>query len=304
MALIKSQLIKIHRAPNTFFTITTDHDKILTSSVHHHLESEIIYIARGTGQFVIGKSQHKFSEGDVIFIGPGIPHCFFFQSQEPHQAFADAETIHFYFGAVNQILKNICSASNSRIQGLLANAKKGILIPKNKSASVAAFIQKIAAGGKADFLHFLNLMFLIDEVVGAQNIIYKHPVNYLKTKNINKPIRLIWDYILANYTQAIDIRNLAGMANISPKSFSRYFKTESGYNYISFLMELRINYACELLRKDDLTIKQVCFQSGFNSLTGFHRQFKKNKGITPLEFLKKSQLESKTKTELVYTDFI
>ncbi|MNW05530.1 TCP pilus virulence regulatory protein [compost metagenome] len=53
-----------------------------------------------------------------------------------------------------------------------------------------------------------------------------------------------------------------------------------------FLIEIRLKHACQLLRKGDLSVKQVSYESGFSSLAGFHRHFKEMTGMSPLKYQK------------------
>ena len=89
-----------------------------------------------------------------------------------------------------------------------------------------------------------------------------------------------------NFTRKIQLEDVSALINLSPKSFCRYFKSRTNKVFFTFLNEVRIGHACKLLIERDLNITQVCFESGFNHLSNFNRQFKKIKKITPSEFQK------------------
>jgi len=76
------------------------------------------------------------------------------------------------------------------------------------------------------------------------------------------------------------------MANRSPAAFCRFFKKRTRKTYITFLNEVRIQEACSLLLKPDLNISEICFQTGFNNISNFNRQFKKITGFTPKGYRK------------------
>ncbi|MBS1567470.1 MAG: helix-turn-helix transcriptional regulator, partial [Bacteroidetes bacterium] len=83
----------------------------------------------------------------------------------------------------------------------------------------------------------------------------------------------------------------AAMANLTVEAFCKYFKTRTRKTYINFLNEIRINNACRLLSASEEPVTGICFASGFNNLSHFNRLFKKNNGMTPLEYRKKHRLD-------------
>ncbi len=79
-------------------------------------------------------------------------------------------------------------------------------------------------------------------------------------------------------------KRLPGVANISPNSFCRYFKSRTRKTYSQFLIEIRVGHACKLLIENNLSIKQLCYESGFNNFTSFHKYFKLITSKSPLTY--------------------
>ena len=74
------------------------------------------------------------------------------------------------------------------------------------------------------------------------------------------------------------------------KSFSSsYFERET---FSAFLNDLRIGHACKLLIEDELNVTQVCYESGFNNISYFNRQFKKMKNKNPLKYRNEFHLKN------------
>jgi transcriptional regulator GlxA family with amidase domain len=96
----------------------------------------------------------------------------------------------------------------------------------------------------------------------------------------------IYEYSLRNFKGKIQLEEIASIANISPNSFCRYFKSRTRKTYSQFLIELRVGRACKLLIENNLSIKQLCFESGFNNFTSFHKYFKQITGKSPLSYQK------------------
>ncbi|MEP1954955.1 MAG: AraC family transcriptional regulator, partial [Algoriphagus sp.] len=96
----------------------------------------------------------------------------------------------------------------------------------------------------------------------------------------------ILDYILKNFKEKITLQEVSSMANMSESSFSRYFKSRVNKSFSDFLGDVRISNARKLLQDEDLNISQVCFESGFPTLSNFNKQFKDRIGKTPLNYKK------------------
>ena len=99
-------------------------------------------------------------------------------------------------------------------------------------------------------------------------------------------INAIYDYSLKNFKRAIQLEEIAGIANISPNSFCRYFKSRTRKTYSQFLIEIRVGHACRLLIENNMSIKQLCYESGFNNFTSFHKYFKLITSKSPLTYQK------------------
>jgi transcriptional regulator GlxA family with amidase domain len=80
------------------------------------------------------------------------------------------------------------------------------------------------------------------------------------------------------------MEEVAAIACMSPNSFCRYFKSKTRKTYSNFLVEIRVGIACKLLIGNNLSIKQICFESGFNNFASFHKYFKMITGKTPLNY--------------------
>ncbi len=77
---------------------------------------------------------------------------------------------------------------------------------------------------------------------------------------------------------------VAKIANLTKESFCRYFKSQTGRTYMDFLTEFRINRACQMIKDNDKSVKEVGYACGFDSLSNFYYQFKKITKLSPLEF--------------------
>ena len=83
------------------------------------------------------------------------------------------------------------------------------------------------------------------------------------------------------FKRPIPLEEIAGMANMTVPSFCRYFKKITGKTFIQFVNEYRLVHASKLLHEEQMSILDVCFESGFNNFSHFNKQFKKFTGKSP-----------------------
>jgi len=76
------------------------------------------------------------------------------------------------------------------------------------------------------------------------------------------------------------------LVHMTSTSFSRYFSTINNKPFSRFLVEIRIKHACKMLTETSESVSQICYQTGFNTLSNFNNQFKEVMRTTPLEYKK------------------
>jgi transcriptional regulator GlxA family with amidase domain len=91
----------------------------------------------------------------------------------------------------------------------------------------------------------------------------------------------IYEFTLQHFRQPIYLEEVSQLVGLVPNSFCRYFKSRTGKTYSQFVTEIRVGHACKLLIDNHISIKQVCFESGFNNFTSFNQSFKKITGKVP-----------------------
>lgn len=91
-------------------------------------------------------------------------------------------------------------------------------------------------------------------------------------------------YISEHLNKNISIQDLASLANLSLYYFSRLFKQETGMSPHRYIIMVRLEYSCFLLRSSNLTIKEIAYQCGFNSESNFCTRFRSVYRCTPQQF--------------------
>jgi AraC-like DNA-binding protein len=88
-------------------------------------------------------------------------------------------------------------------------------------------------------------------------------------------------YIDSHFQEPIKLETVARAVNVSPFHLSREFKSSCHMGFLEYLARIRIEHAKGLLRKKDLRVSEVAYQSGFQSLAPFNRAFQQQSGMTP-----------------------
>lgn len=84
----------------------------------------------------------------------------------------------------------------------------------------------------------------------------------------------------------LNIAKICEDAGISHSHLLRLFKKRYNTTVIKYLINKRLEFACELLKNSDLTVSEIAFSSGFSDDIHFMKTFKKEIGITPLNYRK------------------
>jgi AraC-like DNA-binding protein len=96
----------------------------------------------------------------------------------------------------------------------------------------------------------------------------------------------VYQYLIKNFSETISLSQIASVANLTPQAFCNFFKKKTLKSFTEFLNELRVGHACKLLQNQQLTISDVCFQSGYQNMANFNNFFKKITKQTPSQYRK------------------
>lgn len=111
--------------------------------------------------------------------------------------------------------------------------------------------------------------------------------------NHHDPVILtIQNHIFSNYQSIGKISNLAELAKLSERTFHRRFFRATGINPKEYLQKLRVQKACDLMQRSDLSIEQLASAVGYQNSASFRRVFTKTMGQTPSSFAKQAQRQA------------
>jgi len=287
---MKPILLKITSGPSVSFSVRTDAKSYKNNTWHYHPEIELLHMVKGQGTLFAGDSMHHFKNGDLVLIGSRLPHYWKFDEpytlpDKPLKSYIELTQFRDDFWGTDFL----ALPENQKIASLLERAKKGIVLKGPRTVPIKALLTDLTAASET------RRIILLLEILSALAAFKK--CHYIASTYSNAGseiqsdrINAVYNYALRNFRSKINISTVANLTNMTPNSFCRYFKASTRKSYSQFVMELRIGHACKLLSEGRKSIKEICYESGFNSFTLFNRQFKKSKGLPPNEYKKSMQL--------------
>ena len=135
-----------------------------------------------------------------------------------------------------------------------------------------------ASGGAQLALHTALQPLLSDETDFARRA--RSALQHVLGGDVADAMQLVF----TRYGDALELRNLAQAAHLSPAQLTRKFKTALGVSPMEYLRSYRLERARELLAKSDLGVRHVAAQCGFDDADYFSRVFKSHFGLSPSEF--------------------
>lgn len=279
---MKPQLLKIPNAQVHSFSSRQDKMVNINNRWHYHPEVELIHLHKGSGTQFVGDHIKRFSSGDIVLLGSNLPHYWRFDDAiEMNQEVGGpvSTVVHFtpdFWGE-----KFLELSENKPIKTVLEKASRGLLIYGDLRVTMAAQMEVLRQVEGPEriisLIRLLNTVARSEEYVMLSSIGHQHLLLDSESDRIND----IYEYTFNNFSGKIYLEQVAGLCGLVPNSFCRYFKSRTGKTYLQFLTEIRVGHACKLLMDDNINLKEVCYQSGFQNFSCFHSRFKQITGQSP-----------------------
>jgi YesN/AraC family two-component response regulator len=256
---------------------------------HFHPEVELLYCIKGRGTNFVGDTICSIEEGEILLFGSNLPHTRQrdkeFYLQHPSEV---PQTIVIQFKE-DFLGENFFKVQEFvHVKDLLNRALRGMKFfgeSKDKVAQMlTALSQENCTQRLLRLLEILHTLALSEEVNYLNYDGYKSDAHEKSSQKINK----VYEYTINHFREEITLTAIADLVNMAEAAFCRYFKARTRKSYFQYLTEVRVGYACKLLSDSELDISGVCYASGFNNLSHFHKQFKKITRMTPKTYQEKS----------------
>ena len=121
----------------------------------------------------------------------------------------------------------------------------------------------------------------------ARSVKKEENLQRLPTAKVQDSMR----YLFRHFREDISLAQIAEKSGYTPNYFSHLFHDSCGIRFVDFLTRLRLNYARTMLLTSSLSVSQIAQVSGFSSQSNFFRTFRKETGLSPLEYRTRYQSE-------------
>ncbi len=283
-----------------------------------HTSHELLYLRQGKCEFVINGKTVQVTKGSTLVIRPQVTH-----SVKVLEGPADMVVLYFGFSndlekAKEALLskpKDAQPMDNGRLKGgptvpfLQENVSQlpleyfldfaqgekdakidtSYLIISGKSRqAIGSLAERIMRESRQDaYAKDLMMQFLTMELlITLSRALREEWEESLRVKNgkARELVLIARDYLDQNYERGVTVAETASYVFLSQGYFTRAFRDEFGISPMNYLMQIRIEAACRLLTQKEIKVSGIATQVGFSSPQRFNVAFRKQKGMTPMEY--------------------
>lgn len=281
---MKPQFLKIAPSADASINLYEQDVPYFATPWHYHPEHEIVLIKKSVGKKYVGSNISDFGPDDLCMIGSLLPH--FYKNtpayyEEGSGLEASSYVIHFRedcFGESFWSLPEMMS-----VRDLLLRSKKGLQFGDNVAFQAKPLLAELFSESSIPkVVAFLKVIHLLSTTTDY-TYLNENSIE-LRNESDSDRIKRVYEYVIQHFREEICLKDAAQLANMSESAFSRYFKKRTRLTFSNFLTGVRLDYACLRLRETEKSIAEIAFESGFNNLSNFNRQFKLSKKMTPFAY--------------------
>lgn len=248
---------------------------------HYHPEYELTLILDSRGQRLVGDGIAEYGPGDLVLLGPNLPHSW---RSGPVKSSANelhrAVVVQFRQDFLGQNFFHLRDLDE--VASLLRRSENGLAFGHTeRGRKVSSYLADLPDLEPARrLLCFLNALADLAEEGNAQVL------SSLKLRPSCRPedqrrIDAICVYLNEHFAEEVDFVQLSDSFHMAQPALCRFFKRATGRTLTTYLNELRVGAATQLLMETDESILNICFRVGFGNYSNFNRQFKRIKGFGP-----------------------
>ncbi|MEM9159780.1 MAG: AraC family transcriptional regulator [Verrucomicrobiota bacterium] len=252
---------------------------------HYHPEIDILLTLKNTGYHFTGDCIGELKPGTLLLNGSNVPHAF--QANEPDEGDPNNPAMLVIQFSLDSLGKSLLGKPEmARIAGFLEETHCSFEFVGNARQTVERMMHEMLDMNEVQrFAHFILILDTLSRSPQSERKSLVSPIYSpsLNEENVDK-IDRVKNWIIKNLDRSIRLEDVASLVHMTPKSFSRFFRKNTGRAFSAYVNELKVGVACQKLMQSNDSVSEICYASGFNNLSNFNRRFKDVKGMSPREF--------------------
>jgi AraC-like DNA-binding protein len=249
--------------------------------IHTHNKYELNFIVDAIGRRFVSGNISRYLSGDLVFMAPGVPHCWEIDNKEINPK---AIVIHFNRDFFEQYIINV--PEFLFLQQLVKKSKYGLCIRGVDLEKIQNMLIELL-NSESSFESILQILKILKYIAKANDFQTLENPDFQWDPSLpqNNRLKKIYEYVFFNFRGEIRLNEVSSLVGITEGAFCAFFKKNTKKTFSSFIKDVRIGYACKLLKQDaDKPISEVCYESGYNNFANFNRQFKEITGVSPKDY--------------------
>ncbi|WP_096086107.1 helix-turn-helix domain-containing protein [Agaribacterium haliotis] len=271
---MKAVLEKIPEQARQSFYFSDYRQSRFNSPWHYHPQWELTWIERGEGIAYVGNVIRPFVEGELVLLGPMLPHCWKSDA-------SDGAVVSYFAQWDDKLLGShwLQGPEFVALNKLLQASRRGLLFDAQVSRELGEKLVQL--GELAPFERLLSLLSILNTLSGSKfTTLCEHEAVQINTLAADRIERII-HYVENHYREEITANQLSELCSMTTSSFAKFFRKTFNKTFTQYLNEYRISRACSLLQSSKMSIEDIAFDVGYRNMSFFHRQFKNQCSSTP-----------------------
>jgi AraC-like DNA-binding protein len=283
--MIKASYEVLQPASGHSFLVRKFGKSAFDAPYHFHEEFELTYIVQGNGKRYVGSHMENFSTGDLVLLGPNLPHCWKLESDNRDEEEASAIVIQFSANFLGEDFFD--KPEMQHIKKLFKDSECGISFNPDIRGTVNKSM-KLLAEEKGNFKMLMNLLDMLQRLAVSTeySLLDQQRSIAEQSRAEQERINPVFAYLVENFRGQVSLDRASDIAHMTPNAFCKYFKKITRKTFMETVIEYRLNYSTQQLVQTDKPISQISFESGFGDVSHFYKMFKHKMHQSPLNYRK------------------
>lgn len=255
---------------------------------HYHPAYELHLIVSTEGTAYVGDYEGRFAPYTLMLTGPNVPHNWVTDDQCEASPLRD-RVILFSEAFVRRCTEFFPSARHVKSL-LLEEARYGIQFSSELGRQLEPLFRRVSDHpGLRRVASFFEMVEALAEDT-TRRPLSSRPFQASADPSQSMKLHRAVAFIDRHYTGDVSLKAVADRLSMSESAFSRFFHQHTGYRFIDYVNQTRVQHACEKLVGSPASITDICYEVGFSNLSNFNRRFLSLTGMTPREYRMRHRL--------------